>query len=521
MSSAWGDWKQDQRIEEAEAQLAAERHARNRLAEQMRAQQGNTQAQLDRLTRALVALVEHEDIRSELGQYADAAACRRYAREVVSTVVATGGAALRGSAEPADVPGYWLAAAARGVAATARGEAGGAALLEEAALRDRGRTALLLTLLGALTRDPRWAPAPTSGDGVLPDAVVVTQAQRQVWLAIAEGRLPGAFTDDLVEALGHRVAATGSAGPDEVAAWLEGRVPGARRALPAEKAAAQLEVLHQVLSTGAPAPASAGAEPPAAADTTDTTAAADAARTASEDPLADCLRSLIDEGSPGEAEILDRMATARADMGFLDERVAADTAVWNASAGDVLSLLLRDLAAPVTDGRYAVARSALAPVLGAIGDELVQQAALPAADTRTVEVVGEVLTVDREGAEAGWQQRVAAGFDRRHPRDRRLFPAGLAVLGLGAVCCLLVLVAGGFLLVGLLGGCVGAGLVVAALHQRRTLDQGRSSTLAATGRQIDQEAAAVRDASERSAAAASRASDLHRSVSGALAGVPS
>ncbi|WGX96485.1 hypothetical protein [Nocardioides sp. L-11A] len=509
MSSTWGDWKQDQRIAEAEAQLDAERRARNRLAEQIRAQQGNTQAQLDRLTRALVALVEHEDIRSELGQYADAAACRRYAREVVSTVVATGGAAVRDSAEPGDVPGYWLAAAARGVAATARGEATGGPLLEEAALRDRGRTALLLTLLGALTRDPRWAPAP--GDGVLPDAVVLTQAQRQAWLAIAEGRLPGTFTDALAEALGRLVAATGSAGPDEVAAWLEGQVPADRRALPAERAAAQLEVLHRVLSTGASAGTATAPESPESPESPEVP----------EDPLADCLRSLIDEGSPGEAEILDRMATARADMGFLDERVATETAVWNASAGDVLSLLLRDLARPVTDGRYAVARRALAPVLRAIGDELVQQAAVPAANTRTVEVVGEVLTVDRAGAEAGWQQRVTSGFDRRHPLDRRLLPAGVGILGLGAVCCLLGLVSGGFLVVGLLGGCVGTGLVVAALHQRRGLDQGRTSTLAATGRQIDQQAATVRDEGERSAAAASRAGELHRSVAGVLAGVPS
>ncbi|MCR1781181.1 hypothetical protein KVF89_01420 [Nocardioides carbamazepini] len=514
MSSTWGDWKQDQRIEEAEAQLAAERRARNRLAEQMRAQQGNTQAQLDRLTRALVALVEHEDIRSELGQYADAAACRRYAREVVSTVVATGGAALRASLEPADVPGYWLAAAARGVAATARGEAGGAALLEEAALRDRGRTALLLTLIGALTRDPRWAPAPD--EGVLPDALVVTHAQRQAWLAIAEGRLPAAFAEALAEALGRQVTATGSAGPDEVAAWLEGRVPADRHALSAEKAAAQLEVLHQVLSTGVPSAAPEAAEPSATEP-----AAGGAVPEAPEDPMADCLRSLIDEGSPGEAEILDRMATARADMGFLDERVAVDARIWNASAGDVLSLLLRDLGEPVADGRYAVARRVLAPVLGAIGDELVQQAAAPAPGARTVEVVGEVLTVDREGARADWQQRVMTGFDRRHPLDRRLLPTGIGLLGLGAVGCLLGAVSGGFLLLGLLALGAGAGLVVGALLKRRRLDRSRTSTVAETARQIDQEAAAVRDDGERSAAAAARAAELHRSVSGSLATVPS
>ncbi|TNM38256.1 hypothetical protein FHP29_13255 [Nocardioides albidus] len=496
----WTDRRQDRRIEEAEAQLEAERRQRSRLAEQMRAQQGNTQAQLERLTRALVALVEHEDIRSELGQYADAAACRRYAREVVSTVVATGGAALRGSAEPADVPGYWLAAAARGVAATARGEAAGAALLAEAAQRDPGRTALFLALLGALTRDPRWVAERT--DGVLPDAVSVTQAQREVWLAAADGRLPAALTDALRTALASRVAATGDAGPDEIAAWLEGQVESGPSLLACERAAAQLEVLHRVLTTGA--------------DTEQEAAAPASAEPAPEDPLADCLRSLLDEGSPGEAEILDRMALARADMGFLDERITADRPTWNAAAGDVLSLLLTDLAAPTTSGRYAVARHALAPVLREIADELAQQAAVPAPDTRSVEAAGGDVTVDRDGAPGDWQQRVTAGFDRLHPQDRRTLPIGLGLIGLGAVCCLLGLVSGGFVLLGGLAVCVGGGLALSAVVKRRERDRRRAQTVESTGRQIEQQAAVVREQTERSAAAAARADELRRSVAGSL-----
>lgn len=504
----WTDRRQDRRIEEAEALLDAERRARNRLAEQMRAQQGNTQAQLERLTRAFVALVEHEDIRAELGQYADAAACRRYAREMVSTVVATGGAAVRDSAEPADVPGYWLAAAARGVAATARGEAGGPALLAEAARRDAGRTAVFLTLLGALTRDQRWAPEHT--DGVLPDAVTITQAQRQVWLAAADGRLPASLVDALRTTLVDRVSATGEAGPDEVAAWLDGRVAAGPRTLAAERATAQLEVLQQVLT--------AGAAPRPAADPIEPVEPVEPAEPAAEDPLADCLRSLVDEGSPGEADILDRMAVARADMGFLDDRISADRPTWNAGAGDVLSLLLEDLAAPVSSGRYAVARHALTPVLRGIADELAEQAAVPAPTTRTVEAYGEELTVGRDGAPADWQQRVAAGFDRRNPQDRRTLPIGLGVLGLGAVCCLLGLVSGGFVLVGALALCIGGGLALAAVTKRRRLDQGRAGAVATNGRDIERRAAEVRDHTERSRAAAARAGELHRSLAGVLVG---
>jgi len=500
----WTDRRQDLRIEEAEAQLHAERRARSRLAEQLRAQQGNTQAQLERHTRAFVALVDHEDIRSELGQYADAAACRRYAREVVSTVVATGGAALRDSAEPADVPGYWLAAAARGIAATARGEAGGADLLAEAELRDAGRTALFRALLGAVTRDPRWAPERLAG--VLPDAVTVTHAQRHVWIAVAEGRLPAPFTEALHTALTGRIAATGDAGPDEVAAWLEGRAAIHRNALAAERATAQLEVLHRVLTAGGD---DLREDDPDDEGPTEVAAG-------SEDPLADCLRSLVDEGSPGEADILDRMAVARADMGFLDERTTTDAPTWNAPAGDVLSLLLSDLAAPTTSGRYAAARRALTPVLHRIADELAQQAAVPAPEARTVEAAGESLTVRGEGAPHDWRQRVTSAFDRRYPQDRRMLPIGLGVLGLGVLCCLLGFVAGGFVLLGGLAVCIGGGVALAAIVKRRELDRNRDATLAAAERELDREAAVVRDHAARSSTAAARGAELQRAVAGEL-----
>ncbi|WP_278258078.1 hypothetical protein [Nocardioides convexus] len=65
--SDWTDWTQNRRIADAEEALDAERRARSRLSEQMRQQQGNLQGRLDRLTRAMVALIEHEDIRAEPG----------------------------------------------------------------------------------------------------------------------------------------------------------------------------------------------------------------------------------------------------------------------------------------------------------------------------------------------------------------------------------------------------------------------------------------------------------------------
>lgn len=498
--SDWTDWKQNRRLEEAEAQLDAERSARSRLADQMRTQQGNLQGQIDRLTRAFVALVEHEDIRAELGQYADAAACRRYAREVVSTVVATGAAALRGAAEPEDVPGYWLAPAARGIVRIAQGETGGPELLAEAAHRDPRRTTLLLTLLGALTRDPRWT-AGTDLARVLPDRPEVTYAQRQVWLAVAEGRL-APDGDALATALRAQVAATGSAGLDEVAAWLEEIAPPDPRHLAVERATAQLAALQQVLAGGGVAPA--------AALTTDPTDVP--AESPPEDPLADCVRSLVDEGSPGEAEILDRMATVRADLGFIDDRAASLAPAWSGTAGDVVRLLLDDLAQPPGSPRHDLARKALAPTLGRIGDELAAQAAVPPPETRTVEVAGEVLTVTRDGVSGDWPGRVGAAIERRHPVDRRLLPGGGALLALAVVLAGLGFVAAGwFVLAG--AALVGGGtLVGTALLRRRALTETRTSTLAATERRISQERVTLDEHRERSITASTRARELHRGV---------
>ncbi len=479
----WADWQQNKRIDAAEEQLAAERRARNRLVEQMRTQQGNLQGQIDRLTRALVALVEHEDIRAELGQYADAAGCRRYAREVVSTVVVTGGAALRGAVDPADVPGYWLAAAARGVAAIARGDAGGEALLTEAGHRDPQRAALFLSLLSAQTRDPRWATSPL--ERILPAQPAVSVAQREVWLAIADGRLAPAHTDavaELVSALTQLVAADAGAA-DQVAAWLREETSTDRDALPGEEAAAQLNALRRVLASGARADVS---HDPTIAAVLHADRSADTdpppVRT-SEDPLADCLRSLVDEGSPAEGDILDRMATVRVDLGFLDERTATMAADWSSPAGDVVTLLLSDLE-DADSPRFAVACQVLAPTLLPLADHLGRQAAVPVEDTRALKVVGGIVTVDTTGATAEWQPSVLSGVATRNPINSLLMPIGAGLIVVGMVFAGLTFVAQGWLILAIAGILGGAGTLFAALRERTELAEEQERSLRSTERSI-------------------------------------
>lgn len=495
----WTDWNQNKRIDDAEQQLAAERRARSRLSEQMRNQQGSLQGQIDRLTRALVALVEHEDIRAELGQYADAAACRRHAREVVSTVVMTGGSALHGSVEPADVPGYWLAAAARGVASIARGDARGEDLLVEARRRDPERTALFLSLLSAQTRDPRWAPDQL--DPLLPDQPVITAVQRQLWLAIADGRLAPTGSDArdaLAAALSQQVGAVG-AGATQVRQWLAQEAGTRPGDLPVEQAAGQLGALRRVLASGARV-ASAETRPPA-----------DPA-TESEDPLADCLRSLVDQGSPAEGDILDRMATVRIDLGFLDEQSATMASAWSAPAGDVLDLLLDDLRDPADSPLFALALRVLAPTFTTLSDDLARRAAEPSVASQPVQVVGETITVTATGATSPWQAPVAAGVLKRNPLNPLLVPIGVALLVVGVVCVGLVLVAGGFLVLAVAGILGGAGTLFAALKERRDLQDAQAATTRSTERTIEQTAARIAGEQESSANAASSAQEHLRAI---------
>lgn len=506
----WTDWNQDKRIDETAQQLAAERRARSRLSEQMRNQQGNLQGQIDRLTRALVALVEHEDIRAELGQYADAAACRRYAREVVSTVVVTGGAALRGSVEPADVPGYWLAAAARGVAAIAQGEARGEDLLVEARHRDPHRTALFLSLLGAQTRDARWGTGNLTS--VLPDQPTVTAVQRQLWLAVADGRLAPTDIDApaaLAAALTQQVAAVGAPGVERVREWLTQEAATSPGELPTEQAAGQLNALRRVLTSGPRAATNGGS--------TASDATADHTAAESEDPLADCLRSLVDQGSPAEGDILDRMATVRVDLGFLDERSATMAADWSAPAGEVVDLLLADLRAPIDSSVALLALRVLTPTFAALADDLGRRSAEPAATSHQVHVGGETINVTATGATSAWQAPVSAGVAKRHPVNPLLVPIGVGLVIVGVVCLGLTFVARGFLVLAVAGILGGGGALFAALRERRDLQEAQVATARSTERSIEQASARLVSEQERSAAATRNAQEHLRAVKEALA----
>lgn len=485
------DRRTNERLDELAAAQAA---SRSRLAEQMRKQTGSLQAQIDRLTEAFVAFVEYEDIRGELNQHVDAAAVRRYAREVVATTVMTGGSQLGSLSAPGDVLGYWLAPAARGIALSATGsDAEAQDALAEALRRDPTRAATYLVLLDALRREPRWGTDHVAA--VLPQDAAVTRGQRAAWIAAAEGRLGDDARRTLVATL-TRLA--GSPGPDALVEVL-----GSPTGNSTEKAVRRLARLREVV-TGTPAAARSD-DRAAVATMLDAAAKEDAAPTA-EDPIADCLRSLVDEGAPSEADVLDRMAAARERMGFVSTTSA--TGRWDAPAGAVLDLLLGDLAAPGAVGGplHAVALEVLAPLLRSTADGLEQDAIAAPPPERTLAILRENVTVTEAGAtDRAWPERVSAAVRARNPQPAWRRPAayGGAALAVVAAALAIIVSPGFWVLTTALG--VGAGAllwqdVTAAGQVRASVE----STVRNANRDI--EAASTAIVRDREAAATARAS---------------
>lgn len=422
------------RAELAQAR-ADESRARNRLESQMRTQQGNLQGQIDQLTTAFIAFVEYEDVRGELNEHADAAACRKYAREVVPNLVVTGGSGLGALVAPPEVSNYWLSWAMRGLVSAATG-AGGADQLAEAQRLDPRRTSLLLVLLDAIRREPRWSTGHL--EATLPRSSSISNAERLVWLAVADGRLGesavAALEAGLVRALGI---------PDQAAVdtWVRGLVPLDRSELPSVRAATTLTELERRVV-------------PSYAENTTASPAAGGA----EDPLAEQIRALVDEGAPGEAEIIARMTEVRGRMGFLAAASTDDH--WDADAGTLLDLLLTDLS-PLesSPGRRRLAARLLAPALPPVVEALRQEAAAEPGDT-VVHASGLPVTITAAGpTDPTWRARLEEKVRSETGPEPTMRIAAYAALVVGVVGLGLALISAGWLALAIIGLGAGAWLL--------------------------------------------------------------
>ncbi len=191
-----GDWYDRGQQREIDALAESGARERTRMASKMRKQTGDLQAQIDQLRTALVAAIELQTMQGQLAEYADAAAARRYARDIVA-LLATGPRDDTGPPiVPTDVPSYWLPPAVRAVVARTSGDDAEAdELVDLARGRDPERTDRFLTLLAGVLRRADLA---NELEAQLPRTAKVTPIQRALWTAVAEGRYGDGASDVLV-----------------------------------------------------------------------------------------------------------------------------------------------------------------------------------------------------------------------------------------------------------------------------------------------------------------------------------
>ncbi|MGN9909626.1 hypothetical protein ACTMTJ_18945 [Phytohabitans sp. LJ34] len=511
MSDNWQDYRQQRAIRELgdevtslSSSLYTQQRESSRLRSELSKLQGSVEMRLDRLTRAFDAFVELSDLRMTLAMFDPPALVRHRARQVVA-------AASQGQAPPAadvaDVPGYWLAPATVALVALLRGE-DAAAPLALAAERDAERTALLVTLTGAVTGRAelyaKWLP---EAFGPLPATGPVSRAVRTLWTEAAAGR----FGPEGRALLGERLVALVEGldpEPEQVAAraW-RARVD----ALPA--------IVHRPQSIVEPVAdaeeaLAAGARLAALRELCTSTAGGTDAPTS----LPGVLRALVDEGSAEEVPLLRRSAELRA---VIEGEEHAPDEPWNAPAGTALELLLADAFAPDGTPLARAARAAGARWLLADAERLAADAATDPPREATTAVEHLPVRV-RTGAPPDGLDAVRAKIDSRYPEEAVPTKATIATLAGGALLCLsLVAWPDGLAVFGTLAGAV---LLVAAgvrwrQERRRRADRHeRHATDLANARQRAERATTeLGELRDRLAVTAQRAADDLAAVKASVA----
>ncbi|WP_163542809.1 hypothetical protein [Occultella kanbiaonis] len=508
----WYDLQQRRRIEDLEVAHHASQSAMRR---QMQRTTTDLATRVNQLENALVAVVDLEDTREQLTEHADAAATRRFAREVVATLPALGGAGSDRvpAVPPPDVPGYWLHPASRALAAELDPGAGDPeALLAEARRRDTFQTDQTVVCLAAMTGRPERAyPLLPS---MYPSTDQVTDDEILIWRAVATGRFGEQARAGLVDALRQVVPVD-----EALVGQIEQIATGAQRdsGPPAVDGSRGLEKLQGWVESIVTAPAT---QAPGASTTTD-------------DALADQLALLITRGAPGEEAILRRMVQIRgalAAIGISDGPALPPTPDHTA-VGSVRQTVLDDLElrssgpkwrfrmlggdgaeedTPPNPELRRVALRIVAPAVEQLAGRLAGQTRTPPPQSAEVRVGrGVTVTVTPTGPTSStWQKQVVTTPPR--PAWRRPTAIGL---GVAAVAFALLAIQSPGLIALAVAAAVGAGVVF--FQDRR--EAARSSADAQAQRQraerqIQDAQEQLRRATEDSAAAAAAADTQHQGI---------
>lgn len=454
----WYDRKQQRAIQDLERSNARARSQTRSLQKRVEENQASLTRRVDRLERALRAVVELEDIREELNEHVPAALVRRHARSVVmkASGLADGGAAPWPE-PPADVPGYWLAPAARWADAIGESPAN-SEMLQEAYRRDPVRTDLFVVALSSMIGRP--VAGSDDLERLVARELQVTDWQREVWLATAQRRFGDEARDALIDRL--RQVADGVS-RDRLGVVL----PQAIRAGGPTESGRRLAALADHIAPDAPASHASGS-----------------------DRLAELLAVIVDEGAPGEVAVLDSMVDIRRVLADDAAVQPPDRRVVDEVVGEPLALLLGDLGGSDRDLRE-LAVDVFGPDLLAAAEDLHAVAANAPAPVTMVDVFGHGVQIS--GAvptESDWVEHVEAAHPVESPPTVPPFGVvGVLVLLAGL---LLVPLAGSVgVLVALVGAAVAGWFAWSHVRQREVAQRSiarREAARRRSQRQIEEAA---------------------------------
>lgn len=437
-----GSWYDLQQQDELASLHASHARATSRLSSKLREEAKRSQdlsTRLSRLEDAVVAMVELEDLRGVMDNFSDAAATRRYARDVLAHIPALGRVPSTSTPEPPpDVPGYWLHPAVRAVDARMRGDqAAEVAAADEARRRDAARTAQFLAavaiLMGsAVAEDDLATLWPTSRE--------VSPYQRALWLAVAAGGLGADARAGLTSALTWVLTRPEDGEPElgDPLRLVQVRMPSASR----RSDSLEDVVMSAFLARRDPR------DPPTAAEaladlSVRVTSALEAGRALREqgevpDGVADLLAQVVSAGAPEEEPLVQRIIAIRQALAAIGASTSiAAPALLDDEALDVLELVRGDLAEGADPGARAVAVMALREPIERVAEQLGQLARQPISERTEVRLVGGItVTVAPSGPEeTSWRdriaERVAGGVSPLSGHLGQLIGGGvLALLGL-------------------------------------------------------------------------------------------
>jgi hypothetical protein len=510
----WYDLQQRRRIEDLEVAHHASQSAMRR---QMQRTTTDLATRVDQLENALVAVIELEDTREQLTEHADAAATRRFAREVVAKLPGldgpggTGGVA---TVPPPDVPGYWLHPASRALSAELDpGTGDPEALLAEARRRDAFQTDQTIVCLAAMTGRPERAyPLLPS---MYPSTDQVTDDELLIWRAVSTGRFGEPARAGLVDALREVVRVD-----EALVGQIEQLAIGGRRdsGSPAVDGGRRLEELHRWVESIVTAP-----EPQTPGESAST-----------DDALADQLALLITRGAPGEEAILRRMVQIRSALAAIgvSDGPALPPTPDHTAVGSVRQTVLGDLDpqptgperrfqmlggdddaeadAPTNPEHRRTALRVVAPAVEQLAGRLVTRARTPPAQSTEVRVGhGVTVTVTPTGPTSStWQKQVVTTPPR--PAWRRPTAIGLGVAA--ALFVVLGIQSAGWIALAVLTA-VGAGVVLFQDRQEAArLSADAQSQRQRAELQIRSAQEQLRQTSEDSAAAAAAADTLQEGI---------